>query len=195
MSLNKQCFLYSVATDAFYEEEERKLHKKLLKLYGLRKNIKDSKLMAKAPVENDVDFWKKTINILIGAEKKHLTEMLDNRLKDRTPRELNGEAIKDRSIISLFESSLTRALGINTNELTKDLIVLNVFFFQVFESLVRDGFIFEENKYIFLTASAGQIRTKRAVFIREDKYNAIQKKIMCGLTVEEINNKGGMNPN
>ena len=178
MSLNKQCFLYSVATDAFYEEEERKLHKKLLKLYGLRKNIKDSKLMAKAPVENDVDFWKKTINILIDAEKKHLTEMLDNRLKDRTPRELNGEAIKDRAIISLFESSLTRALGINTNELTKDLIVLNVFFFQVFESLVRDGFIFEKNKYIFLTASAGQIRTKRAVFIREDKYNAIQKKIM-----------------
>ena len=195
MSLNKQCFLYSVATDAFYEEEERKLHKKLLKLYGLRKNIKDSKLMAKAPVENDVDFWKKTINILIDAEKKHLTEILDNRLKDRTPRELNSEAIKDRAIISLFESSLTRALGINTNELTKDLIVLNVFFFQVFESLVRDGFIFEENKYIFLTASAGQIRTKRAVFIREDKYNAIQKKIMCGLTVEEINNKGGMNPN
>ena len=195
MSLNKQCFLYSVATDAFYEEEERKLHKKLLKLYGLRKNIKDSKLMAKAPVENDVDFWKKTINILIDVEKKHLTEILDNRLKDRTPRELNGEAIKDRAIISLFESSLTRALGINTNELTKDLIVLNVFFFQVFESLVRDGFIFEENKYIFLTASAGQIRTKRAVFIREDKYNAIQKKIMCGLTVEEINDKGGMNPN
>ena len=89
MSLNKQCFLYSVATDAFYEEEERKLHKKLLKLYGLRKNIKDSKLMAKAPVENDVDFWKKTINILIDAEKKHLTEILDNRLKDRTPRKLN----------------------------------------------------------------------------------------------------------
>ena len=195
MSLNKQCFLYSVATDAFYEEEERKLHKKLLKLYGLRKNIKDSKLMAKAPVENDVDFWKKTINILIDAEKKHLTEILDNRLKDRTPRELNGEAIKDRAIISLFESSLTRALGINTNELTKDLIVLNVFFFQVFERLVRDGFIFEGNKYIFLTASAGQIRTKRAVFIREDKYNAIQKKIMCGLTVEEINDRGGMNPN
>lgn len=195
MSLNKQCFLYSVATDAFYEEEERKIHKRLLKLYGLRKNIKDSKLMAKAPVENDVDFWKKTINILIDAEKKHLTEILDNRLKDRTPRELNSEAIKDRAVISLFESSLTRALGIKTNELTKDLIVLNVFFFQVFESLVRDGFIFEKNKYIFLTASAGQIRTKRAVFIREDKYNAIQKKIMCGLTVEEINDKGGMNPN
>lgn len=195
MSLNKQCFLYSVATDAFYEEDERKLHKKLLKLYGLRKSLKDSKLMTKSPVENDVDFWKKSINILIDTEKKNLTEILNNRLKDRSPRKLNNEAIKDKAVISLFESSLTRALGINTNELTKDLIVLNVFFFQVFESLVRDGFIFEENKYIFLTASAGQIRTKRAVFIREDKYKAIQKKIMCGLTVEEINNKGGMNPN
>ena len=150
MSLNKQCFLYSVATDAFYEEEERKLHKKLLRLYGLRKSLKDSKLMAKSPVDNDVEFWKKTINILIDAEKKHLTEILDNRLKDRTPRELNNEAIRDRAIISLFESSLTRALGIKTNELTKDLIVLNVFFFQVFESLVRDGFIFEKNSFFHI---------------------------------------------
>ena len=195
MALNKQCYLYSVGTDAFYEPEEILIHKKMLKLYKLRNILKNSKLMSKSPVDNDVSFWKKSINILISSEKEELTKKLNQRLKDNTPRELKPDALKDKCIISLFESSLTRALGIKTNELTKDLIILNVFFFQIFEGLVKNGFIFDGDKYIFLTASAGQIRTKRAVFIKEKKYNEVQKKIMCGLTVEEINKKGGMNPN
>ncbi len=195
MSLNRQCFLYSVCTDAFYEPEEQEIHKRLLKLYSLRKLLKDSKLMAKNEIANDYDFWKKSVNILIKAEKDKLSEILDRRLDDRTPRVLNPDALKDRAIISLFESSLTRALDIGQNELTQDLFILNVFFFQIFESLVKDGFIYNGNKYVFLTASAGQIRTKRAVFIREDRYDAIQQKIMCGLTVEEINNRGGINTN
>lgn len=195
MSLNRQCFLYSVCTDAFYEPEEQEIHKRLLKLYSLRKLLKDSKLMVKNEIANDYDFWKKSVNILIKAEKDKLSEILDRRLNDRTPRVLNPDALKDKTIISLFESSLTRALGIGQNELTQDLFILNVFFFQIFESLVKDGFIYNGNKYVFLTASAGQIRTKRAVFIREDRYDAIQQKIMCGLTVEEINNRGGINTN
>lgn len=195
MSLNRQCFLYSVCTDAFYEPEEQEIHKRLLKLYSLRKLLKDSKLMAKNEIANDYDFWKKSVNILIKAEKDKLSEILNRRLNDRTPRVLNPDALKDKAIISLFESSLTRALGIGQNELTQDLFILNVFFFQIFESLVKDGFIYNGNKYVFLTASAGQIRTKRAVFIREDRYDAIQQKIMCGLTVEEINNRGGINTN
>ena len=195
MSLNRQCFLYSVCTDAFYEPEEQEIHKRLLKLYSLRKLLKDSKLMAKNEIANDYDFWKKSVNILIKAEKDKLSEILDRRLNDRTPRVLNPDALKDKAIISLFESSLTRALGIGQNELTQDLFILNVFFFQIFESLVKDGFIYNGHKYVFLTASAGQIRTKRAVFIREDRYDAIQQKIMCGLTVEEINNRGGINTN
>ena len=195
MSLNRQCFLYSVCTDAFYEPEEQEIHKRLLKLYSLRKLLKDSKLMAKNEIANDYDFWKKSVNILIKAEKDGLSEILDRRLNDRTPRVLNPDALKDKAIISLFESSLTRALGIGQNELTQDLFILNVFFFQIFESLVKDGFIYNGNKYVFLTASAGQIRTKRDVFIREDRYEAIQQKIMCGLTVQEINNRGGINTN
>ena len=195
MSLNRQCFLYSVCTDAFYESEEQEIHKRLLKLYSLRKLLKDTKLIAKNEIVNDYDFWKKSVNILIKAEKDKLSEILDKRLNDRTPRVLNPDALKDKVIISLFESSLTRALGIGQNELTQDLFILNVFFFQIFESLVKDGFIYNGNKYVFLTASAGQIRTKRAVFIRENRYEAIQQKIMCGLTVEEINNRGGINTN
>ena len=182
MSLTKQIHLYSIATDAFYEPEEQNIHKRLLKLYKLRKQ--------------QLFKWKKSsINRIIKKEKNKLVELLDNRLNDNKPRRLNPAALIDKNVVSLFESALTRALDIETNELTYDLMILNVFFFQVFKSLVRDGFEYNGERYIFLTASAGQIRTKRAVFIRESAYQKVQSRIMCGLSIEDINSQGGINPN
>ena len=182
MSLNKQIHLFSIDTSAFYEPNEQYIHQRMLKLYKLKKK--------------DLPKWKKaSINRVIKKEKAKLTELLDKRLEDNKPRKLNQSALVDRNVISLFESSLTRALEISTNSLTYDLMILNVFFFQVFKSLVRDGFEYNGEKYIFLTASAGQIRTKRAVFIRESAYDKVQSRIMCGLSIEEINRQGGINPN
>ena len=198
MALNKQVYLYSVATDSFYDEEENKIHKELLKLYTLRKNLKDKKIREKTETfnfQNDWEFWVKSINKIISDDKDKLSSLLDKRLENNKPRILNSDSIKDKNIITLFDSSLTRALGLKINELTDELIVLNVFFFQVFHNLVRDGFIYNGEKYIFLTASAGQIRTKRAVFIKENSFYKIEPKIMCGLTRDEINKKGGINSN
>lgn len=198
MALNKQVYLYSVATDSFYDEEENKIHKELLKLYTLRKNLKDKRIREKTETfnfQNDWEFWVKSINKIISDDKDKLSSLLDKRLENNKPRILNPDSIKDKNIITLFDSSLTRALGLKINELTDELIVLNVFFFQVFHNLVRDGFIYNGEKYIFLTASAGQIRTKRAVFIKENSFKKIEDKIMCGLTRNEINEKGGINSN
>ena len=86
-------------------------------------------------------------------------------------------------------------LEIPINSLTDKLMILTVYFFQVFESLVKNGFKYDGERYIFLTASAGQIRTKRAVFIKESEYQKIRSKLMCGLTVEDINAAGGINSN
>ena len=198
MALNKQIYLYSVATDSFYDEEENKIHKELLKLYKIRKDLKDKKFREKTEklnLQNDWEFWVKSINKIIYDDKEKLTNKLEERVKDKTPRELNPNSIKDKNIITLFDSALTRALNLKINELTDELIVLNVFFFQVFHNLVRDGFIYNGEKYIFFTASAGQIRTKRAVFIKEKSFLKIEPKIMCGLTRDEINKKGGINSN
>ena len=198
MALNKQIYLYSVATDSFYEEEENTIHKELLKLYTLRKNLKDNKtreITEKANFKNDWDFWLKSINKIISEDKEKLEKLLDERLKDTKPRKLNKDSLKDKNIITLFDSFLTRSLNLKINQLTDELIVLNVFFFQIFHSLVRDGFLYNGEKYIFLTASAGQIRTKRAVFIKESSYKKIEKKLMCGLTKEKINEMGGINSN
>ena len=200
MALNKQIYLYSVATDAFYTEEENKIHTELLKLYKIRKNLKDKKNRAKIEKfifqnEENWNFWIKSINKIIIDDKNKLTELLDQRLSDTAPRVLNEKSLKDKNIITLFDSFLTRSLNLKINELTDELIVLNVFFFQVFHNLVRDGFLYNGEKYVFLTASAGQIRTKRAVFIKESSYKKIELKIMCGLTKDKINEKGGINSN
>lgn len=183
MALDKILYLYSVATDAFYTQEEQYIHKRLLKLY-------------KARQKKNIPQWrKKCINRLVKKEKNKLTELLDQHIEKKETRKLNANALSDKNIISLFESSLTRALDLKVNELTKDLMIVNVFFFQVFNDLVKYGFDYEGEKYIFLTASAGQIRTKRAVFVKKSAYDKIEQRLMCGLSIEDINAQGGINTN
>lgn len=183
MALDKILYLYSVATDAFYTQEEQYIHKRLLKLY-------------KARQKKNIPQWrKKCINRLIKKEKNKLTELLDQHIEKKEARRLNVNALSDKNIISLFESSLTRALDLKVNELTKDLMIVNVFFFQVFNDLVKYGFDYEGERYIFLTASAGQIRTKRAVFVKKSAYDKIEQRLMCGLSIEDINAQGGINTN
>lgn len=183
MALDKILYLYSVATDAFYTQEEQYIHKRLLKLY-------------KARQKKNIPQWrKKCINRLIKKEKNKLTELLDQHIEKKETRKLNINALSDKNIISLFESSLTRALDLKVNELTKDLMIVNVFFFQVFNDLVKYGFDYEGERYIFLTASAGQIRTKRAVFVKKSAYDKIEQRLMCGLSIEDINAQGGINTN
>lgn len=183
MALNKLVHLYSVATDAFYTEQEQYRHRRLLKLYKSRQ-------------KKNIQLWrKKAINRVIKKEKTKLAELLNQHLERKETRKLNPSSISDKNIISLFESSLTRALGLKTNELTKDLMIVNVFFFQVFEDLVKYGFEYEGERYVFLTASAGQIRTKRSVFVKESAYQKVAKRLMCGLTIEDINKAGGINTN
>lgn len=183
MALDKILYLYSVATDAFYTQEEQYIHKRLLKLY-------------KARQKKNIPQWeKKCVNRLIKKEKNKLTELLDQHIEKKETRKLNINALSDKNIISLFESSLTRALDLKVNELTKDLMIVNVFFFQVFNDLVKYGFDYEGERYIFLTASAGQIRTKRAVFVKKSAYDKIEQRLMCGLSIEDINAQGGINTN
>ena len=136
MSLTKQIQLFSIGTDAFYEPQEQYHHQRLLKLYQVRKR--------------QMPTWKRaSINRLIKKEKNKLVALLEDRLQDSTLRKLDNGALVDKNIVSLFESALTRALDIPTNSLTYDLMILNVFFFQVFKNLVRDGFEYNGERYIF----------------------------------------------
>ena len=99
------------------------------------------------------------------------------------------------NIISVFDSSFTRMIGAKQDEFTEDFIIVQTYYFSIIESLINFGFMYKGEKYVYFTSSAGQIRTKKCVFIKESVWNKYEKTIMCGLTVESINAKGGCNPN
>lgn len=110
-------------------------------------------------------------------------------------RQVREQDLHDSNIISVFESSLTRTIGILPDDLTDDLIVVQVYYFDVFKDIAFYGFTYKGEKYKYFTSSAGQIRKKKAVFIKESTWDQIEKTIMCGLTIDKINAKGGNNAN
>lgn len=191
MALDKQIYCYGVDTSYFYDEEEKYWHLRLLRLYSLRVKLKQKQKNNK----EDVSWKLKSCNRVLKKNKERLSEILNSKSDTDLIRELNPSLVKDKNVVNLFESDLTRSLGIQTFTLTTEIFVIDVYFFQVFKNLVKNGFTYLGEKYVFLTASAGQIRQKKAVAIKESSFKQIEQKLMCGLTIDEINERGGMNQN
>ena len=134
--------------------------------------------------------------------KDKLLTLLSNRMNQNETTEgkdhircVRESELHDNNVISVFESSLTRTIGIKQDELTDALMVVQVYYFDVFKDISFYGFMYKGEKYKYFTSSAGQIRKKKAVFIKESVWNDIEKTVMCGLTIEAINAKGGNNVN
>lgn len=115
-------------------------------------------------------------------------------LHDDKIKNSNGEYL-DNKVISVFESSLTRMVGAEPNKLSLEFMVVQVYYFDVIKDLIYHGFLYNGTKYVYFTSSAGQIRTKKCVFIKESTLKKYEKTLMCGLTLDDINAKGGNNPN
>lgn len=134
--------------------------------------------------------------------KEQLLSLLANKMaqnektngKDHI-RHVREADLHDNNVISVFESSLTRTIGIQQDELTDSLMVVQVYYFDVFKDISFYGFIYKGERYKYFTSSAGQIRKKKAVFIKESVWNDIEKTVMCGLTIDAINARGGNNVN
>ncbi|MDE6419698.1 MAG: hypothetical protein K2K87_04120, partial [Lachnospiraceae bacterium] len=110
-------------------------------------------------------------------------------------RTLKEDSLNDTNVISAFESTLSRTIGIGQDELTDACILVQVYHFDVFKDLSFFGFTYRGESYRYFTSSAGQIRKKKALFLKESVWKRIEKTIMCGLTMEKINAKGGNNVN
>ena len=134
--------------------------------------------------------------------KSSLLELLSNKIEENIKsngkhhiRTLQENKVSGKNIISVFDSSFTRTIGAKQDELCEDFMVVQVYYFDVIKDLIYYGFMYKGEKYIYFTSSAGQIRTKKTVFIKESVWKKYEKTIMCGLTIDEINRRGGNNPN
>lgn len=141
-------------------------------------------------------------NAKIKETKNNLLNILSNKVEAniRTNgthhiRELNEDSISNNNVISVFDSYFTRTIGAKQDELCEDFMVVQVYYFDVIKDLIYNGFTYKGQKYVYFTSSAGQIRTKKTVFVKESVWKKYEKSIMCGLTIEDINAKGGNNPN
>lgn len=110
-------------------------------------------------------------------------------------RELRNNSVSHMTEISVFDSALTRMIGAEIDKLSKDFMVVQVYYFQILHDILLYGFMYEGEKYIYFTSSAGQIRQKKVVFIKESIFKKYSKTIMCGLSIDLINKMGGNNPN
>jgi hypothetical protein len=182
--LNRQIFIYSLDTSCFYNEKEQKIHKKLLNHYKYRTFLKNMK--------NRYPDHMKKVNNHINLLKTELYHLFN---KNKEIRILREGCLSDGKIISLFDSSLTRTISAKQNQLSKDIVVVQAFFFEVLEDIIHNGFMFNGEKYCYFSSSAGQIRTKKSVFIKESVWDKYKNTLTCGLSAEEINQKGGININ
>ena len=130
--------------------------------------------------------------LALFANKVTQNEKTDGKDHIRTLRE---DQLNDTDVISAFDSALSRTIGIAPDELTDACILVQVYYFDVFKDLSFFGFTYKGEPYRYFTSSAGQIRTKKALFIKEAVWRRIEKTIMCGLTIDKINAKGGNNVN
>lgn len=222
--LDSQIFIYSVDTSSFDSDEERSVeieismakHEKtlmkrrrdILKDYyaGDRSEASYSKALREM---NKIDRGRYTelpdketiseyyeeiadLNKRIKDNKDKLDTLFD---KSDGRRSLRPEDINRSKIISIFESTLTRAIGVRTNQLTEDIVIVRVLYYKVFKNLVLNGFDYKGEHYVCFTASAGQIRTKKCVFIKESIWAKVEPSITCGLSLDKINAQGGCNTN
>ena len=141
-------------------------------------------------------------NKFIKKTKDDLLKLLENKINANIQsngahhiRALRENQVSDKNVISVFDSSFTRMIGAKQDKLCEDFMVVQVYYFDVIKDLIYYGFTYKGEKYIYFTSSAGQIRTKKTVFIKESVWKQYEKTIMCGLTIDSINQKGGNNPN
>ena len=206
MALDKQYCIYGVDTSAFYFDDEKSVEQKMYKLRGAKAEYKeilrDTNLDSAIRIVIDSKY--KAVSKELAGLKEVLISMMRGNM--RRCRHINEMKLNARNRITVFSSELTRSLNMNPLNLNvrltvenafvnEEMMVVSVFYFEVLENLIHKGFIHKGNKYVYFASSAGQIRTKKAVFVREDLLNKCWNKLTCGLTVEEVNAKGGMNLN
>lgn len=186
-NLQNQIHLFSIDTSAFYNETEKKVHRKIIKTHVHKNKLKNS-------YQDRLDYQSRR-KFTTNRVKRLKSSLLENIKAFDDVRELDEDALRENAKISIFESSLTRTLNIPIDSLTEDIFIVRVYYFDILRQLIKDGFYYKGEKYVYFSSSAGQIRTKKGVFIKESKLNEHLLTLTCGLTVDKINGTGKTNTN
>lgn len=199
-----QISMYSINTGAFYTEKEKGIKDNINELNKLNKTIKGiNERLKKLKANKDGNFDEiKSLNIdlkIAQQEKKdfltlckvknkeEMKELLKSEIASfKGVRKLNPYYLTEYNEIAQFESSFTRALKLTHGNVTTDIFIVEVYYQSIMEQLILNGFTYNKKEYEFIFAGAGQIRTKKLVFIEKEIHKQIANQITAGLTDEMI---------
>ena len=205
MALTKLYYVYGLDTACLYNDEEyyydRRICKARVTLDKIAKKKKELARLGKWDEHRQsYEHRESIVKQYIRKYKPELQKLLRANLN--TVRTVRPDSIYtrtgERSLrkrVSIFESDLTRRFGLKEREFNTEIVIIKVFFFEVAESIIKNGFWMDGKKYIFFSSSAGQIRTKKLVAVREDLLKENWNSLTAGLTIDSINAQGGMNIN
>lgn len=208
MALNKLYYVYGIDTACLYTDEEREYDEKMNRARLLIKKIESKKADYKKKFPyNWEKTWKNCYKLRIGRLKKYI-KYYKTELKNILHKNLNivrtvrPETIynKDherqlRKRVGIFDSDLTRCFNLKEREFNTEILIVKVYYFDVANNIINNGFYMDNQRYVFFSSSAGQIRTKKLVAVREDLLKQNWNTLTAGLTIESINAQGGMNIN
>ena len=149
-------------TACFYTDEETRLDRRLQKAKYLLWKRKGTETRSEALRTKHIH----KLNKVISETKEALKSLID--ANAAIVREVREESLQQKNVVAVFDSALGRALGMREHEVNEELIIIKVYFYGVAESIIKNGFVMHGQRYVFFTASAGQIRKKMFVAIREN---------------------------
>ena len=220
--LSEQIYLMGLTTSDLFTQEEWDCYQRICSLKNtidhedeeLAKNslhdpsIRESNIAAKKEEQE-------TLAKLIASHKNvprqvRLNGILDTRKlpKDEDgntiwPEGITWNTLKPSKKIAEFSSEMSRAMGLSDKEVTFNKIIMKWKSEDILEQIVENGFdvpVLDKNSlivkhFVFITSSAGQLRTDKIACMEIGTWTAIQPRMMCGLTFDKINELGGINVN
>lgn len=143
--------------------------------------------------------------------KVRLESVIYHKDDEEMPNGVTWYNLKLSKKIAEFESDMSRAMGLKTNDHTFDKIIVkwgsksrqSDQALDLLEQIVMNGFTMDllvddkiiQKKYRYFSSSAGQLRTDKLSCLSEDIWDKIKDRIECGMDWDTINSKGGINVN
>ncbi|MCM3444362.1 RNA dependent RNA polymerase [Metabacillus halosaccharovorans] len=207
--LKSQLSLMQKGTKLKDYKKEKKLTT-ILEVMSKRKNCsKDDviKFIVKRINQLEKKLSKKLNNLLEREENKNLVRTLrrDNLYTNRNVKLPTGEIkVKEvhnaNKVVALFESSFTRALNLDMENVNESVVIVKAYHYEVLKNLIDNEFTYLGERYVFFSSSSGQMKNKKCVFVKksllkEERVNkkgdtyTVEDTLMCGLSWDKINNK------
>lgn len=183
MNKPRRVRIYKLSTFDTFTDEERALNEAYknasAKEKPLLKRIRDEKIAAYEGVR------KIARNKLYTYEYDTAKNIIEGSESENTDKQ-----------IALFESEMVRYTQKNLNDfpLIMEIVYMKIVNqIKIYYQILDRGLLIDDKKYIFYSSTTNQMKNGEFVLIQEDFYTKNQKKFMCGLTDDIINQKGGCN--